>query len=207
MSRSRTGAYQLLHCLHQPPFTPCKCVSVNVRVQLPSDVLKMHQSQTGSPELEGIHPRYVVYLVVVCCAGCNPFALIADVKDRSDRRDRGLQSAMCHRTPHTGWQGQLASIPQTMTPASISHYTASLFTHTQKKVIFKLNLCECFLWVSSIYFFADADFCPFYLLFCPLLHFLCTLIRFPGYDKSWAMYSFWSWNKVSRSSRASALSI
>lgn len=70
-----------------PPFTPCKCVSVNVRVQLPSDVLKMHQSQTGSPELEGIHPRYVVYLVVVCCAGCNPFALIADVKDRSDRRD------------------------------------------------------------------------------------------------------------------------
>lgn len=88
----------------------------------------MHQSQTGSPELEGIHPRYVVYLVVVCCAGCNPFALIADVKDCSDRRDWGLQSAMCQRTPHTGWQGQLASIPQTMTPASIFHYTASLFT-------------------------------------------------------------------------------
>lgn len=99
MSRSRTGAYQLLHCLHQPPFTPCKCVSVNVRVQLPSDVLKMHQSQTGSPELEGIHPRYVVYLVVVCCAGCNPFALIADVKDRSDRR--GLGPSKCHVSENT----------------------------------------------------------------------------------------------------------
>lgn len=98
-----------------PPSTPCKCVSVNIRVQLPSDVLKMHQSQTGSPELEGIHPRCVVYLVVVCWAGCKPFALIADVKDRGERRDRGLQSAMCRRIPHTGWQGQLASIPQATT--------------------------------------------------------------------------------------------
>lgn len=93
------------HCLLQPPpptahpflFTPCKCVSVNVRVQLPSDVLKMHQSQTGSPELEGIHPRYVVYLVVVCCAGCNPFALIADVKDRSNRRNWGPFKVPCVR--------------------------------------------------------------------------------------------------------------
>lgn len=140
MSRSRTGAYQLLHCLHQPPFTPCKCVSVNIRVQLPSDVLKMHQSQTGSPELEGIHPRYVVYLVVVCCAGCNPFALIADVKDRSDGAGWGLQSAMCRRTPRTGWQGQLASIPQIMTPASASHHiTSHHYSHTHKKVIFKPN--------------------------------------------------------------------
>lgn len=98
-----------------PSFTPCKCVSVNIRVQLPSDVLKMHQSQTGSPELEGIHPRYVVYLVVVCCAGCKPFALIADVKDGGERRDQGLQSAMCRRIPRTGWQGQLASIPQAAT--------------------------------------------------------------------------------------------
>lgn len=87
-----------------PTFTPCKCVSVNIRVQLPSDVLKMHQSQIGSPELEGIHPRYVVYLVVVCCAGCKPFALIADVKDRGERRDRGLQSAMCRRMPRAGWR-------------------------------------------------------------------------------------------------------
>ena len=135
MSRSRTGAYQLLHCLHQPPFTPCKCVSVNVRVQLPSDVLKMHQSQTGSPELEGIHPRYVVYLVVVCCAGCNPFALIADVKDRSDRRDRGLQSAMCQRTPRTGWQGQLASIPQNHDPClHLPLHCITIHTHTHAEI-------------------------------------------------------------------------
>lgn len=82
-----------------PHFTPCKCVSVNVRVQLPSDVLKMHQSQTGSPDLEGIHPRYVVYLVVVCCAGCNPFALIADVRDRSKRRNWG--PSKCHVSENT----------------------------------------------------------------------------------------------------------
>lgn len=163
MSRSRTGAYQLLHCLHQPPFTPCKCVSVNVRVQLPSDVLKMHQSQTGSPELEGIHPRYVVYLVVVCYAGCNPFALIADVKDRSERRDRGLQSAMCQITPRTGWQGQLASIPQTMTPASLSRYAASLFTHTHiQYTLIHTHRPKLF---SNLIFVNVSSGCPLYI-FC-----------------------------------------
>lgn len=126
-----------------PSFTPCKCVSVNVRVQLPSDVLKMHQSQTGSPELEGIHPRYVVYLVVVCCAGCKPFALIADVKDRGERRDRALQSAMCRRTPRAGWRGQLASIPQaaTLPPSPI---TLPLCSRTEdaadfRKLLFQLR--------------------------------------------------------------------
>lgn len=127
-----------------PPFTPCKCVSVNVRVQLPSDVLKMHQSQTGSPELEGIHPRYVVYLVVVCCAGCKPFALIADVKDRSERRDRALQSAMCRRTPRTGWRGQLASIPQAATlppfPITLPHCShAEDDAADFQKVLLRLN--------------------------------------------------------------------
>lgn len=151
MSWSRTGAYQLLHCLHQPPFTPCKCVSVNVRVQLPSDVLKMHQSQTGSPELEGIHPRYVVYLVVVCYAGCNPFALIADVKVRSDRRDRGLQSAMCHRTPRTGWQGQLASIPPNYDPLIPSPITLRLSSDVYvKNKLYSNKLCERFLWLSFL---------------------------------------------------------
>lgn len=82
-----------------PRLPPCKCVSVNVRVQLPSDVLKMHQSQTGSPELEGIHPRYVVYLVVVCCAGCKPFAPIADAKGGGGRRDRG--PSKCHVSVNT----------------------------------------------------------------------------------------------------------
>lgn len=144
MSRSRTGAYQLLHCLHQPPFTPCKCVSVNARVQLPSDVLKMHQSQTGSPELEGIHPRYVVYLVVVCCAGCKPFALIADAKDRSERRDWG--PSKCHVSENTSHRmaGTTGIYFSSHDPASTSHYTAALFTHPHththiRKVIFKCN--------------------------------------------------------------------
>lgn len=83
------------------PTPPCKCVSRSVRLQLPSDVLKMHQSQTGRPELEGIHPRYVVYFVVVCSSGCNPFALIADVRGFCEEGPRAFKEPCVreHTTP------------------------------------------------------------------------------------------------------------
>ena len=117
MNRSRTGAYQLLCSAHTPP---CKCVSVSIRLQLPSDVLKMHQSQTGRPELEGIHPRYGVYLVVVCCAGWNPFALIADVRDAGAGRSPVFKGPCVRETPHT--RGQGAGQPP---PTPAAHMTRS----------------------------------------------------------------------------------
>ena len=89
-----------------------------------------------------------------------------------------------------------------MTPASISHYTASLFTHTHTRRNKKLfpNLIFEFFPPGVLYIF----FLPIsisVLFICSFVHFSISSalkIRFPGYDKSPAMYSFWSWNKVYR---------
>lgn len=86
------------------PTPPCKCVSRSVRLQLPSDVLKMHQSQTGRPELEEIHPRYDVYFVVVCSAGCNAFALIADVRLCHEEGPGAFKEPCVRENTTTDWQ-------------------------------------------------------------------------------------------------------
>lgn len=85
----------------------------------------------------------------------------------------GLQSAMCQKTPHTGWQGQLASIPQTATPASKSHHR-NMEKKNQTEVIFYFGFV-----LFILLFLPKLDFISIFMStfhsFCPL--FFITSVR------------------------------